>query len=88
MRRIGIPEHYAEACRIVAPWSCLLGSWLVIFFASLNYLIVVANQLSPPQLSRIADLLHTAIFLGGDAILVFRLYQSLRLPQVAVGSGS
>ena len=82
------PGHYPEACRIVAEWSSLLAAWLVLFFASLNYLVVVANQLSPPRLANSQVLLQSGIFLTGVLILVVRLYQSLRLPQVAVGSGS
>ena len=82
------PEHYPEACRIVRQWSSLLAAWLVLWFASLNHLVFVANQLSPPRLDSPQIFLHTGIFLTGIVILVVRLYQSLRLPQVAVGSGS
>lgn len=80
------PEHYPEACRIVARWSWSLASLLLLFLGTLNFVVMVANQLSPPRLSPGAMVYPTAIFLTGTVTLIVSLFRSLRRARVELGS--
>jgi uncharacterized membrane protein len=81
-----LPTHYPEACQIVAHWSWHLASLQLLFLGTLNYVLVAANQLSPPRLSTAAIVLPVGIFLTGLSVLVWVLFRTLRRARAAATS--
>jgi serine/threonine-protein kinase len=81
-----LPANYPEACEIVAHWSWHLGSLQLLFLGTLNYVLVAANQLSPPRLSTAAIFLPMGIFLTGLIVLVWVLFRTLKRARAAAAS--
>ncbi len=67
------PEHYAVAHRLLLAWSLWLGTASLLFCTGLNYLLVEANRLSPPQLALTPTLALAGAYLLVVLVLVVAL---------------